>query len=121
MYMKEPEKCYRYNDAEDADFTKIVDPKHTALLMIDMQNDFCSPKGNVGCNIKCERTSPHRPVQRPDRHPPRGGLPVREGIKKRPDPQKVRPFPLVIQQYTVPRPKSLPPVGGRCGGASRYG
>lgn len=45
MYMKEPEKCYRYNDAEDADFTKIVDPKHTALLMIDMQNDFCSPKG----------------------------------------------------------------------------
>lgn len=38
MYMKEPEKCYRYNDAEDADFTKIVDPKHTALLMIDMQN-----------------------------------------------------------------------------------
>ena len=45
MYMKENEKCYRYNDAEDADFTKIVDPKHTALLMIDMQNDFCSPKG----------------------------------------------------------------------------
>ena len=45
VYMKEPEKCYRYNDAEDADFTKIVDPKHTALLMIDMQNDFCSPKG----------------------------------------------------------------------------
>ena len=40
MYMKEPEKCYRYNDAEDADFTKIVDPKHTALLMIDMQNDL---------------------------------------------------------------------------------
>ena len=36
MYMKEPEKCYRYNDAEDADFTKIVDPKHTALLMIDI-------------------------------------------------------------------------------------
>ena len=47
MYMKEPEKCYRYNDAEDADFTKIVDPKHTALLMIDMQNDF--KQGGVGC------------------------------------------------------------------------
>ena len=47
MYMKEPEKCYRYNDAEDADFTKIVDPKHTALLMIDMQNDFCA-------NCKCK-------------------------------------------------------------------
>ena len=48
MYMKEPEKCYRYNDAEDADFTKIVDPKHTALLMIDMQNDFCCT-GGAGC------------------------------------------------------------------------
>ncbi len=47
MYMKEPEKCYRYNDAEDADFTKIVDPKHTALLMIDMQNDFVPQKENL--------------------------------------------------------------------------
>ena len=28
MYMKEPEKCYRYNDAEDADFTKTADDRH---------------------------------------------------------------------------------------------
>ena len=45
MYVKEPARSYRYNDPEDADFSKIIAPEHTALLMIDMQNDFCSPEG----------------------------------------------------------------------------
>lgn len=45
MYEKERISSYKYNDAADADLAKILDPKHTALLMIDMQNDFCSPKG----------------------------------------------------------------------------
>lgn len=45
MYEKEPAKSYRYNDPQDADLGKILDPSHTALLMIDMQNDFCSPEG----------------------------------------------------------------------------
>ena len=45
MYEKEQIVSFRYNDPEDKDLSKILDPKHTALLMIDMQNDFCSPKG----------------------------------------------------------------------------
>ena len=45
MYEKEMAKSYKYNDPEDLDLGKILDPKHTALLMIDMQNDFCSPEG----------------------------------------------------------------------------
>lgn len=45
MYKKEPERVYKYNDAEDSELTEILDPKHTALLMIDMQNDFCSVDG----------------------------------------------------------------------------
>ena len=24
---------------------EVADPKHTALVVIDVQNDFCSPKG----------------------------------------------------------------------------
>ena len=24
---------------------ELVDPKHTALIVVDMQNDFCHPKG----------------------------------------------------------------------------
>ena len=24
-----------------------VDPKHTALVVIDMQNDFCTPEGKI--------------------------------------------------------------------------
>ena len=49
MYMKEPEKCYRYNDAEDADFTKIVDPKHTALLMIDSLQEASGSRQTGQC------------------------------------------------------------------------
>ena len=45
MYVKKPAHSYRYNDPEDIDFPKIIAPEHTALLMIDMQNDFCSPEG----------------------------------------------------------------------------
>ena len=45
MYVKAPAESYKYNDAADVDFAKIIDPRHTALLMIDMQNDFCSPEG----------------------------------------------------------------------------
>ncbi len=45
MYEKIPVPSFRYNDPEDADLGKILDPAHTALLMIDMQNDFCSPEG----------------------------------------------------------------------------
>ena len=45
MYEKEPAKSYRYNDPQDADLGKILDPRHTALLMIDMQNDFCDKEG----------------------------------------------------------------------------
>lgn len=45
MYIKEPVCSYRYNDPEDVDFPKIISPEHTALLMIDMQNDFCPPDG----------------------------------------------------------------------------
>jgi hypothetical protein len=27
---------------------ELVDPKHTALIVVDMQNDFCHPKGAFG-------------------------------------------------------------------------
>ena len=26
-------------------FEELVDPKHTALIVVDMQNDFCHPEG----------------------------------------------------------------------------
>jgi nicotinamidase-related amidase len=29
------------------DFAAVVDPRHTALLVLDMQNDFCAPGGKV--------------------------------------------------------------------------
>lgn len=45
MYQKKPVVSYRYNDPADADLPKILDPAHTALLIIDMQNDFCLPEG----------------------------------------------------------------------------
>lgn len=45
MYEKEPVISYRYNDPADADLSCILNPRHTALLMIDMQNDFCLPEG----------------------------------------------------------------------------
>ena len=45
MYEKELAKSYKYNDPQDIDLGNILDPKHTAMLMIDMQNDFCSPEG----------------------------------------------------------------------------
>ena len=34
---------------------EIVDPSHTALVMIDIQHDFCSPKGlfdRIGKNLQ---------------------------------------------------------------------
>ena len=37
--------AYKYNNERDADLKRILNPKHTALLMIDMQNDFCSEEG----------------------------------------------------------------------------
>lgn len=45
MYEKKLAKSYKYNDPQDIDLSNILDPRHTALLMIDMQNDFCSPDG----------------------------------------------------------------------------
>lgn len=45
MYQKKPTVSYRYLDPADADLPKILDPAHTALLIIDMQNDFCLPEG----------------------------------------------------------------------------
>lgn len=45
MHSKEAEVVYKYNDASNADLSQILLPKHTALLMIDMQNDFCSADG----------------------------------------------------------------------------
>ena len=33
---------------------EVVDPSHTSLLMIDVQHDFCSPKGlfdRIGKNL----------------------------------------------------------------------
>ncbi len=34
--------------AAPADFTDLVDPRHTALVIVDMQNDFCHPDGVMG-------------------------------------------------------------------------
>ena len=45
MYEKKPAHSYRYNDERDEDLGRILDPKHTALLLIDMQNDFCTNEG----------------------------------------------------------------------------
>jgi len=45
MYQKPKAAVYKYNDQKDVDLENIVLPKHTALLMIDMQNDFCSKEG----------------------------------------------------------------------------
>lgn len=45
MYEKKRAVSYRYNDAADADLDRILAPDHTALLLIDMQNDFCSQEG----------------------------------------------------------------------------
>jgi ureidoacrylate peracid hydrolase len=36
------------NAAAPADFTSLVDPRHTALVIVDMQNDFCHPQGVMG-------------------------------------------------------------------------
>lgn len=45
MYEKGPVFSYKYNDPADSDLSKILAPKHTALLIIDMQNDFCASEG----------------------------------------------------------------------------
>ena len=45
MYEKRPVVSYRYNDPADTDLPQILNPTHTALLLIDMQNDFCLPEG----------------------------------------------------------------------------
>lgn len=45
MYEKASAHSYKYNDAKDEDIGKILAPEHTALLMIDMQNDFCTNEG----------------------------------------------------------------------------
>jgi len=45
MYQKAPEISYQYNNPDYSDLKKILGPKHTALVMIDMQNDFVSKEG----------------------------------------------------------------------------
>ncbi|MBC8576098.1 cysteine hydrolase family protein [Yanshouia hominis] len=45
MYSKKPVAKYQYNDPEPAELAQVLSPEHTALIIIDMQNDFASDKG----------------------------------------------------------------------------
>lgn len=45
MYQKENVPCYQYNNPSSEQLKKVLAPEHTALLLIDMQNDFISSKG----------------------------------------------------------------------------
>lgn len=47
MYSKKPVAKYQYNDPEPAELAQVLSPEHTALIIIDMQNDFASDQGQV--------------------------------------------------------------------------
>ena len=36
------------------DFTDRVDPRHTAIVVVDMQNDFCAPGGHIDKRFGCD-------------------------------------------------------------------
>lgn len=45
MYKKKETRCFQYNDPSAEQLREVLSPQHTALLMIDMQNDFISAEG----------------------------------------------------------------------------
>ena len=45
MYKKRPEVKYPYNNPSPEALKEILSPEHTALILIDMQNDFISDQG----------------------------------------------------------------------------
>lgn len=45
MYHKMETVTYPYHDPDEAGLVKVLNPKHTALIVVDMQNDFASEKG----------------------------------------------------------------------------
>ncbi len=45
MYQKEKTACYQYNNPTPEQLSQVLNPKHTALILIDMQNDFISGQG----------------------------------------------------------------------------
>lgn len=58
---------------------ELVDPKHTALLLIDVQNDFCSPQGTFarnGYDVSCYRDAIPRMAQLLDAARGAGVLPI---------------------------------------------
>ena len=45
MYQKAKTATYPYNDPDAAGLAEVLEPKHTALIIVDMQNDFASENG----------------------------------------------------------------------------